>query len=80
MTILKNYTILKKVILVLAIVLCFAFLGYYFGKQQTSQEVKEVEELATHTFIIQLATEFEFRIVEGPEEEASFKIILAAAK
>lgn len=75
----RNNTILKGIIIVLAFVIV-AFLGYYFGRQQPSQEVKEIEELATPTGIIQLDNELEFPIEEAPEEEASFKIILTEAK
>jgi len=77
---LKNWTILKKIILVLAVVIVIAFLGYSFGQRQASSEVKKIEKLATPTFTTQLHNQFEFPIEEAPIEEANFKISLTEAK
>lgn len=80
MAILRNNTILKKIIFVLAIILVVGFLGYYFGQRQASSGIKEVEKLATPTVTSQPNKEFEFPIEEAPEEEAAFKIILTEVK
>jgi len=80
MTTLKNSTILGKVIFVLAVAICFGFLGFYFGQQRTPQNVKEAEKLATPTVAVQLNKEFEFPIEEAPESDASYKMILTDAK
>lgn len=75
-------TILKKTLLLLAVIACFAFLGFFLGqqRQRTSQDVQEIERLATPTFETKLNNEFEFPIEEAPVEEASFKISLMEAK
>ena len=80
MATLENNTILKKVAIILAIVIGSVFLGYYFGKRQNPQNVKEMEKLATPTATIQLDKGYEFPIEEAPEEDASFKIIVTDAK
>lgn len=80
MATLKDNTILRKIIIVLAIVIVAAFFGYYYGRQEIPQEIKEIERLATPTGIIQLDNELEFSIEEAPEEEASFKMMLTEVK
>jgi hypothetical protein len=80
MTNFKDSTTLKKIILVLAVIIVVAFLGYSFGQRQIPSETKEIEKLATPTLQTQLTNELEFPIEEAPIEDANFKIILTEAK
>lgn len=82
----KRQVIIKKGLFLLAIVVCFVALGFYFGQRQSAPSTspavtqEEIARLAKPIVETEVKRKFEFPIGEAKDEGATFKLTLVDAK